>query len=347
MVFQLFQSTMVNGKTIPLAVNTVKHIEEFTNDHYYTSPTTDGLSPTKLFTRIVNLSFSASEFIAQGGEPRSIGTGGTSGQPNTPFPNEEFQQLAFTGTHQLAIANAGVTTTGTNDTQFFITTSNLNSLLGYNFPIFGQMVSGQSILSKMIAVPTSGSFPTNGQPLHNVSITGVSLSSTNPNGVALIDTTQAKPGESAVFQVTATDPKDGTTVRHDFVVTVGAYSGPTDPIINYKPFAKPSRVSALQGRETTVTLDGQNAYPGTGAHEQLTYSLVTRPAHGKITHFNASTGTLEYKPNPGFTGSDSFEFVVHETGPEGALGSGTTGPLGTTSSNPAVVTMSVTRRGHK
>lgn len=355
MVFQLFQSTTVNGKAIPLTTNTVSHIEEFTDDGYYTTPTSDGLSPTKLFTRIAPLGPLGSNYIAQGGEPTSIGTGGHSYQPNTPFRNEEFQQLAFTGTDQIAMANANNTnplsgpivpfTTPTNDTQFFITTSNLNSYLGCDYSIFGQMVSGQSILGKMIEVPTRG-LPLD-QPDYNLSITHVSLASTNPNGVALIDTTQAKPGESAIFQVTATDPTDGTSVRHDFAVTVGAYGGPTHPIIDFKPFANPVSASVSEGRTATVRLDGQSGYPNARTPGTLTYSLLSKPRHGRISHFDASAGTFDFTPKPGFTGTVSFQYLVRDTGPESPFGPGPGGGLGTTTSDPATVTIMVTRRVRK
>ncbi len=253
MTFQLFQSTTVNGTTVPLATNTVARITQFTNDNYYTTPTNGNASPTKLFNRITNLNPAAgSNFIAQGGGPDATDTGGQSGQPNTPFPNENFQQIPFTGTDQLAMANAGVTQTGTNDTQFFITTSNLNSVLGYNYTIFGQMVSGQPILTKMVNVPTNS----NGLPNNNVSITAVSLAATNPNGVLLLDTTQALPGETATITITATDTVDHTTASEDFTVTVGAYAGPKTAnlleAVNFKPFATPA----------------QRTGPGQHAHEQ-------------------------------------------------------------------------------
>jgi len=344
MTFQLFEGTTVNGKTVPLTTNTVSHITEFTNDGYYTSPTTGNATSTKLFNRITNLTITGSNFFAQGGGPDATDTGGNSGQPNTPFPNENFQQLAFTGTDQLAMANAGVTATGTNDTQFFITTSNLNSILGYNYTIFGQMVSGQTILGKMIAVPTNSS---NGLPNHNVNITAVSLSSTNPNGVALIDSTRASPGDTAVFQVKATDPTDGTSVSEDFVVTVGSYTGPHDPIINFKPLASPVAASVADGRATSVTLAGRSVYPDATLPYALWYSLVSQPSHGTISHFNQSLGTFVYTPKPGFTGTESFRYVVQETGPEHLLGTGPAGLLGTTTSNPTAVTITVTPRVRK
>jgi len=341
-VFQLFQSTTFGGKTVPLATNTVSHIEEFTNDNYYTTPTSDGLSPTKLFTRITNLTCCASNFIAQGGAPSSIGTGGASSQPNTPFPNEQFQQLAFTGTDQLGMANAGTTAKGTNDTQFFITTSNLNNVIGYYGTIFGQMVSGQAILAKMVDVPTNSA----GQPDNPVSITAVSLSSTNPNGVVIIDTTQAKPGETAAFQVVATDPADGTSVRESFTVTAGAYAGPTDPGIDFRPFANPTTASVSDGLATTVNLAGRSGYPDASLPAALTYSFTSQPSHGTISHFSASTGAFVYTPDPGFTGKDSFLYEVHEFGPAPPLGRGTSGPATITTSNPATVTITVTREVH-
>ncbi len=345
MTFQLFQSTTVDGNTIPLTTGTVQHIEEFTNDGYYTSPTNGNATPTKLFNRIINLGPSGqSEFIAQGGGPDADDTGGTSGQPTTPYPNEEFQQIPLDGTDQLAMANAGVTVAGTNDTQFFITTSNLNSSLGYNYTVFGQMISGQAILSDMVDVPTIGY---NGQPANSVAITGVSLSSTNPNGVALIDTTQAKPGDRATFRVTATDSADGTSTVQEFVVVVGPYTGPASPNINFKPFANPVSATVPDGFSTTSSLAGQNGYPSATATTTLTYSLVSQPSHGRITHFNASTGSFEYTPKPGFAGTDSFEYVVHEIGPEGPIGSGTSGFLATTTSNPGTVTITVTPRPRK
>ena len=138
----------------------------------------------------------------------------------TPFLNENVQQLAFTGTYQLAMANAGVNPSlpdytqgvNTNDTQFFITTGSPNQVLGYGYTIFGQMVAGQDVIAKMTQVPlVDGSEPEHAsqpsitQPANPLVMTSLSLSTTNPSGVAIIDTSQARPGDTATFQVTATD----------------------------------------------------------------------------------------------------------------------------------------------
>src|SRR5262249_36797516 len=141
LTFQLFNSA---GSTT-LTPNTVTHIEQFTNDGYYTNT-------GKYITRVATGFPGATNFVVQGGAPNPNGTG-NSGQPNTPFANENVQQLAFTGTNQLAMANAGGT--NSNDTQFFITTGSPNNELGYNYSIFGQLVSGQTTLTNLTQIPTT------------------------------------------------------------------------------------------------------------------------------------------------------------------------------------------------
>jgi cyclophilin family peptidyl-prolyl cis-trans isomerase len=339
LVFQLFQN---------LTPNTVSEIEEFTNDGYYTG---------KEFTRIVGGFPGSANDVVQGGAPDPYGVE-SSGQPGTPFLNENVQQLAFTGTYQLAMANAGVDTSlpnasqgvNTNDTQFFVTTNGSpDSELGYGYTIFGQLVAGQATLTKMTQVPVTTN-PYTGEdslPVNPVVMSSLSLSTENPNGVALIDTTQAKPGETATFQVTATDSTGGTTTR-TFTVTVGPYAGPTDPAIDFQPFADSASASLAEGSSTTITLQGQAGYPDTSQPGTLTYSLVSQPSHGTISDFNASTGTFVYTPQPGYSGSDSIQYKVSDDGPAPPIGvdqsTGQTlyGPATTTTSDVETVTINVT-----
>ena len=84
LTFQLFQN---------LTPNTVKMIEQFTNDGFYTSS-------GDFFPRIVSNFDSPTTTVIQGGATNNTGTG-SSGQPNTPFANENTQQLALTGVDQL------------------------------------------------------------------------------------------------------------------------------------------------------------------------------------------------------------------------------------------------------
>ena len=248
LTFQLFQN---------LTPNTVSMIEEFTNDGFY-------VNSGDYFPRIVSDFDSPLTTVIQGGATNATGTG-SSGQPGTPFANENVQELALTGVDQLALANAGGT--DSNDTQFFINTGAADAL-GYNYTVFGQLVAGQATLTQMATqVPVQKNSVTgeDSQPVNPLTITSASLSSTSPDGVAIIDTTQAKPGETATITVTATDPTDGTTASQSFNVVVGDYAGPTTSSaignINFKPYANPVSASTFENLRTAIQLSGQNTYP--------------------------------------------------------------------------------------
>jgi cyclophilin family peptidyl-prolyl cis-trans isomerase len=335
LVFQLFNSA---GSTT-LAPNTVSMIQQFTNDGYYTNT-------GKYITRIAPNFPGATDYVVQGGAATTNGTG-SSGQPNTPFANENVQQLAFTGSDQLAMANSGGT--NSNDTQFFITTGQPNSELGYNYTIFGQMVpnptsstvpSDSTTLGKLTQIPvmenTSFNPPENSQPTFNPIFTSVSLSNTNPSGTLLLDTTQATAGQTATITVTATDSVTGQTTSQSFTVTVGAYTGPTTSnliqTVNFKPLANATPATTSTGSPVSITLNGQGTFPVSGAQQNLSYALVTQPSHGTVTNFNPNTGTLTYTPAAGFSGSDTFQYSVTSSGPN---------PVAAAVSNPGTVTVSV------
>jgi cyclophilin family peptidyl-prolyl cis-trans isomerase len=320
LTFQLFQN---------LTPNTVNMIEEFTNDGFY-------VNSGNSFPRIVSDFDSPLTTVIQGGAINNTGSG-TSGQPNTPFANENVQQLALTGVDQLALANAGGT--DTNDTQFFINTGPADGL-GYNYTVFGQLVAGQTTLTNIatdVAVQANPVTGEDSQPVNPLTITSASLSSTSPDGVAIIDTTGAKPGETATITVTATDPSDGTTASQSFNVVVGEYAGPTTSStignINFKPDVSPVSALTFENTSTKVQLSGTNTYPDTSVSVPLTYSLLSNPSHGTVTNFNASTGTFTYTPDPGYVGSDTIEYAATAYGPNS-----TAGPA---SSSPATVTVDV------
>ena len=316
LTFQLFPN---------LTPNTVTNITNFTNDNYY--PSTG-----KYFARIVNPFGSASTAaVVHGGANSSTG-GGPSGQPGTPFANENVQQLIFNGTDQLAMANSGGT--DTNDTQFFITTGSVVNEISpafYGYTIFGELVSGQNTLAQMAALGNPSGTP----PTNPVTITSTTLTNTNPNGVLIIDASHTQDvGEQATITVTAHDAVDNTNATQSFTVTIAAYSGPTDPVINFAPFANPTSVSTPEGTATSnLQLNGASGYPDPSTPATLTYSLLSQPSHGTVTDFNASTGTFTYTPDKGFLGSDTFNYQVTSTGPEATPA--------TLSSLPGVVSIAV------
>ena len=319
LVFQLFSQ---------LTPNTVNEIQNFTNAGDFTN--TD-------FIRIANMFPGVSDYILQGGTVAGQNEEATVG---TPFLNENAQQLAFTGTYQLAMANAGVNTNmpdytqgiNTDDNQFFITTGSANQVLGYNYTIFGQMLAGQDVIAKMTQVPlvTDTVLGSKSQPANPLVITSLSFSTTNPSGVAIIDTSQARPGDTATFQVTATDAHG--SVSQNFTVTASPYTANSlllgAPAIDFKPFANAATATVAEGSSTPITVTGQNGYPDTTDTQYFkptySYTVVEQPSHGNLTLTSSSTTTptaaYTYTPDPGYSGPDSFQYTITENGPTPYLG---------------------------
>jgi cyclophilin family peptidyl-prolyl cis-trans isomerase len=270
-------------------------------------------------------------FVVQGGSPTLNGL-----EPNPPvtFANEIVQQLAFTGTYQLGMANSGAADSDTS--QFFTTLAPFTSG-SYSYTLFGQLLTGVNTINQMAAVPvmtnTSPGDTEVSQPDNPLTLTSATLSSTNPNGTLIIDTTQAVQDMTSTITVTATDTANGSKTSQSFLVTVGAYGGPADPTINFRPYANSSVASVTPDTPTTVQLEGASGYPDSNQPSTLTYSLLSQPAHGTITNFNPSTGSLTYTPDPGFGGLDSLQYEVTATGPVASPA--------TTVSNPGTLTLGV------
>jgi len=293
MTFQLFQD---------LTPNTVSKIESLITG------TATGLASGvkigsnyyvgKTFHRITSGFPGPTDSIVQGGSLNGNGTGNVFAQP---YPDEFVQQLAFTGTGQLALANSG---SDTNDSQFFITTGS-PTFLNYNHTIFGQIVSGQDVLQQLTRVEKGSDGQT---PVNPVTISGDSLSTANPNGVIHLDTTQTTAPTTANVTVTATDVIDKTTATQTFAVNVSAFD-PTNPsrpfISQYDPTLNIGMNQKLQFQLTSV------ATPPT---DPVTYTVQggTTTANGggtttftPVTNGTASvspSGLVTLTPTAGYTG---------------------------------------------
>ncbi len=104
---------------------------------------TDKLFDGTIFHRVIP------DFMIQGGDPTGTGMGG----PGYRFQDEtKGSPHKFDKPGKLAMANSGP---GTNGCQFFITVAPTMWLTG-NHTIFGEVVEGQEIVTKISLVPHGG-----------------------------------------------------------------------------------------------------------------------------------------------------------------------------------------------
>ena len=111
----------------------------------WTHPTTRAKSTDKLFDGTI-FHRVIPDFMIQGGDPTGTGMGG----PGYRFGDEtKGSPHKFDKPGKLAMANSGP---GTNGCQFFITVAATPWLTG-NHTIFGEVVEGQEIVTKISLVP--------------------------------------------------------------------------------------------------------------------------------------------------------------------------------------------------
>ena len=106
-------------------------------------------------------------FMIQGGDPLGTGTGGTDAIPDEFLPTLKFDQPG-----RMAMANAGPRT---GSCQFFFTEVPVPHLNGLH-TIFGQVVEGQDVVTKIGRVPRDG----NDKPRTPVTILKVDIKREGP-----------------------------------------------------------------------------------------------------------------------------------------------------------------------
>ena len=82
--------------------------------------------------------------------------------------------------------------------------------------------------------------------------------------------------------------------------------------INHAPTTPGGSATTLENQATSVQLTASTGDPD--KVQTLTYIIVSQPAHGTISSFNAATGALQYTPANNFVGQDSFTYKVMDNG---------------------------------
>ncbi len=211
------------------APNTVSIFQGLLNSGFYNSNT--------IFHRVIN------GFVIQGGDPLTNGTGGLVFQYN-----DEFNpQAIFSGNGQLALANSGKNTDGS---QFFITEAPFRSG-DFQYTIFGQLLRGFDVLTNIETTSVDG----NSRPLANEIIT---QASPVPDTVDTVITLVATNKVSVTNKVTviADDGVGGKATNTFMAVSVAETSTTT----NSQPFFFGNTVTNIVAPANTTITNVLNAF---------------------------------------------------------------------------------------
>jgi hypothetical protein len=97
------------------------------------------------------------------------------------------------------------------------------------------------------------------------------------------------------------NPRTDTDVTADISATASFAQNPP-------PTANAQSANVAFDTAQAIALTGSDANPG--GPFTFTYAIAANPSNGSISNFDANAGTLTYRPNPGYSGSDTFTFTV-------------------------------------
>lgn len=263
MVFQLLPE---------FAPQTVSTISNLVNSGFYTN---------LKFHRVVP------NFVIQGGDPNGNGSGG----PGFQFDDEFHPNAVFSGDGQLAMANSGK---DTNGSQFFIT-SGPQRLLDFNHAIYGQLLRGFDVFHDVIDEPLSGS-----TPVKPIVITSASFIENTTDAVLLLE---SKSGGFANVTLVASDGTMGGQTSTTFRAVVGADSTNDPPILG--PVA--NRFTSTN-TPITFTLSGTDL-----EGDAMTFSVDSLDTPSRAT-IVVTGNTVKVTPSAGFRGELRLRAKVKQAG---------------------------------
>jgi cyclophilin family peptidyl-prolyl cis-trans isomerase len=274
MTFMLFRD---------IAPHTVDVIQGLTAGGLYTSNT--------IFHRVI------AGFMNQGGDPLTNGFGG----PVFRYDDEFNPQTIFSGSGQLALANSGKDTDGS---QFFITVAPFR-YGDFGYTIFGQLLRGYNVLSNI----NNTLVDTNSRPLADVIITKASFVP-DPFDTVLTVTGTNLPGVAGTIKVIADDGAGGRATN-SFVATTVA-----DPNLE-ATFLYPNTVTNLVGaaNKTLTNLVFAYDFPGTTNNWQVYFTDTNSSANAAASSYYFVTNQLflAIVPNTNYSGPISVSAYVSST----------------------------------
>jgi peptidylprolyl isomerase len=263
MTFMLFRD---------IAPHAVDVIQGLTAGGLYTSNT--------IFHRVI------AGFMNQGGDPLTNGTGG----PVFRYDDEFNPRAIFSGTGQLALANSGKDTDGS---QFFVTVAPYR-FGDFGYTIFGQLVRGFNVLSMINTTAVDA----NSRPLADVVITKASLVPDYFDTVlTLIGTNMA--GVAGTIKVIADDGAGGRATNSFTASTVA------DATLE-APFLYPNTVTNLVApvnQRLTNFISGYN-FPGVANNWYVEFADLNSYLNASNSFYNVVTNQMTFVtvPNPNYIG---------------------------------------------
>lgn len=93
---------------------------------------------------------------------------------------------------------------------------------------------------------------------------------------------------------------------HDGVLLASGYAGTIIHSTTLAPTASNGSITTVENSPAVGTLEASGS--------ELTFAVVTQPAHGSVTLTNSTSGAFTYTPAAGYVGADSFTFTASNSG---------------------------------
>jgi cyclophilin family peptidyl-prolyl cis-trans isomerase len=84
--------------------------------------------------------------------------------------------------------------------------------------------------------------------------------------------------------------------------------------VNLTPVASTFAQTVAANQSSSLALTGVTANPQSPTQTINGFTLVSQPTHGTLTNFNPVTGSATYTPNANFSGNDTFQYTVTDSG---------------------------------